>query len=165
MKKQKGFTLLELIVVMAVVSILSVLAVPSFKTSMINNRLRTETMSMSSFFNLARIEALRRNDYVSICASANGTSCGGTNYAVGALIFVDSSNSGLGVGSKIIRIKSQFTNSSDKAKGITRFTFSPTGAINSGSLLVCHPGYDSYSIVVGADGSIKNTNNLGDGSC
>lgn len=165
MKKEKGFTLLELMIVLAVVSILSVLGVPTFKTSMVNNRLIAETTNMTSLLNLARAESLRRNDYVSICPSSNGTSCTGTNYAIGALIFTDSSNTGLNVSSKIIRVINQFPNSYDKGKGISRFTFSPTGAINSGVMLICNPGYDSYSITIGTDGSINKYKNTGDGGC
>lgn len=165
MKKEKGFTLLELLMVMAVISTLSVLAVPSFKASMVNNRLIAETTNMSSILNLARAESFRRNDYVSICPSSNGTSCTGTDYSIGVLMFTDSANAGLNGTSTIIRVSTQFPNSYDKGKGISRFTFSPTGAINSGVMLICNPGYDSYSITIGTDGSINKYKNTGDGGC
>lgn len=165
MKKTKGFTLVELMVVIAVISILSMIAVPAFKVSMVNNRLIGETTNMTSIFNLARAEALRRNDYVSVCPSANGTSCSGNNYAIGSIIFSDPSNTGLSASSQIIRVMGQFPNSTDKGKGINRFTFSPTGAINSGTLLICNPGYNSYRIIVGSDGSIQKNQNTGDGGC
>lgn len=165
MKKQKGFTLLELTMVVAVITILSVYAVPSFKVSMVNNRLIAETTNMTSILNLARAESLRRNDYVSICPSSNGTSCSGTDYAIGAIIFTDPNNSGLSVSSKVIRVINQFPNTTDKGKGISRFTFSPTGAVNTGTMLICNPTYASYSITIGTDGSIKKTKNTGDGGC
>lgn len=165
MKKTKGFTLVELMVIIAVISILSMLAVPSFKVSMVNNRLIGETTNMTAILNLARAEALRRNDYVSVCPSSNGTSCSGNNYAIGSVIFSDPNNSGLSGSSQIIRVMNQFPNNADKGKGINRFTFSPTGAINSGTLLICNPGYSSYSIKIGNDGSIQKTKNTGDGGC
>lgn len=165
MKKQNGFTLLELTVVLAVVSILSVLAVPTFKSSMINNRLISETVNLTSALNLVRIESLRRNDYVSICPSKNGNACSGNDYSIGAIIFTDSSNTGLDSSSKIIRVINPFPNGEDKGKGISRFTFSPNGAINIGTLLICHPSYDSYKIIIGSDGSIKKNKNSGDSGC
>lgn len=165
MKKENGFTLLELTVVMAVIAILSMYAVPAFKASMVNNRLIGETTNITSILNLARAESLRRNDYVSICPSSDGASCSGTNYAIGAIIFSDPSNSGLSASSQIIRVLNQFPNATDKGKGIARFTFSPTGAINSGNLLICNPGYPSYTITIGSDGSITKSKNTGDGGC
>lgn len=165
MKKINGFTLVELMIVLAVISILAMLAVPTFKVSMVNNRLIGETTNMTSILNLARAEALRRNDYVSVCPSANGTSCSGNNYAIGAIIFSDPGNAGLSASSQIIRVMDKFPNTLDKGKGINRFTFSPTGAINNGNLLICNPGYDSYSIIIGSDGSIQKNKNIGDGGC
>lgn len=165
MKKINGFTLVELMVVLAVISILSMIAVPAFKVSMVNNRLIGETTNMTSIFNLARAEALRRNDYVSVCPSLNGTSCSGNDYAVGSIIFSDPGNVGLSGSSQIIRIMGKFPNSTDKGKGINRFTFAPTGAINNGNLLICNPGYNSYSIIIGSDGSIQKNKNTGDGGC
>lgn len=165
MKKEKGFTILELAVVMSVIAILSAYAIPAFKVSMVNNRLVSETTNMTSILNLARAESLRRNDYVSICPSSNGTSCTGTDFSIGAIIFSDPGNTGLSASSQIIRILNQFPNTTDKGKGIARFTFSPTGAVNSGSLLICNPSYPSYTITIGTDGSIKKIKNTGDGGC
>lgn len=165
MKKEKGFTIVEITVVLAIIGIISTYAIPGFKVSMVNNRLIGETTNMTSMLNLVRAEALRRNDYVSICPSSNGTSCSGTNYAIGSIIFSDSGNTGLNASSQIIRIAGAFPNTNDKGKGITRFTFSPTGAVNTGNLLICNPGFDSYTIKIGTDGSIKKTKNAGDGGC
>lgn len=165
MKKQKGFTLLELVIVVAVVAILTIYAVPSFRASMVNNRLIGETTNLTSVLNLARAEALRRNDYVSICPSSSGTSCSGSDYAIGSMIFTDTNNTGYDSTSKIIRVVNQFSNTNDKGKGFTRFTFSPTGAKVAGNILVCNPGLPSYTIKIGTDGSITKNKNTGDGGC
>lgn len=165
MKRKNGFTLIELIVVMAVIAILTMYAVPSFKVSMVNNRLIGETTNLTSMLNLARTESLRRNDYVSICPSSNGTSCSGTDYSIGAVIFTDSANTGLTTGTQVIRVFNKFPSQQDKGKGITKITFSPVGAINFGNILVCTPNYNSYSIMIGSDGSIQKNKNTGDGGC
>ena len=73
-----GFTLVELMVTLAVAAILMALAVPSF-TSVINgNRLTSTANELVSSLQLARSEALRRNTQVRVCRSLNGTSCAGT---------------------------------------------------------------------------------------
>jgi len=165
MKIKNGFTLVELMVVIAVISILTMYAVPAFKVSFVNNRLIGATTNLTSMLNLARTESLRRNDYVSICPSSNGTSCSGTDYSIGSVVFSDPLNTGLLSSTQVIRVFNKFPSSQDKGKGISKITFSPVGAINYGNILVCTPNYNSYSITIGLDGSIQKNKNLGDGGC
>lgn len=163
----KGFTLIELMVAITIISIVSAYAVPSFQQSMVNNRLIGEVNNMYSMLSLARTEALRRNDYVSICPF-NGTSCNGTDFTNGSVVYLDTTNAALATipsKSSIIRYFDKFPNSSDKGKGITKFTFSPTGAVRTGTILICNPGFNSYSIIVNGDGSIVKKSNIGDGGC
>lgn len=74
---QLGFTLIELMVAIAVLAILVSVATPSF-TSVINgNRLTGQANSLMADIQLARSEALRRNRSVRLCRSADGASCAG----------------------------------------------------------------------------------------
>ena len=152
-------------VVIAVISILTMYAVPAFKVSLVNNRLIGETTNLTSMLNLARTESLRRNDYVSMCPSSNGTSCSGTDYSIGSVVFSDPLNTGLLSSTQVIRVFNQFPSPQDKGKGISKITFSPVGAINYGNILICTPNYDYYSIIIGLDGSIQKNKNTGDGGC
>jgi type IV fimbrial biogenesis protein FimT len=71
----RGFTLVELMVTVAVLGILAVVAVPAM-TGMINNsRLRGQAEEVAAALQLARSEAVRRNQRITACASASGTSC------------------------------------------------------------------------------------------
>lgn len=87
-KKQNAFTLLELMVTVAVIGILTAIAAPSFKTMIANNRSATIAQELMDAINLARAEAIKRGKRVSICASSNGTSCTGT-WNNGWIIFDD----------------------------------------------------------------------------
>ena len=70
-----GFTLIELIVAIAVLAVMIALAVPSF-TSLINgNRLTANSNELVASLQLAKMESLRRNLRVAVCESADGASC------------------------------------------------------------------------------------------
>lgn len=70
-----GFTLLELVITMAVLAIVVTLAVPSF-TSLINaNRLTAQSNELVADFQLARMESIRRNRRVTVCPSVDNASC------------------------------------------------------------------------------------------
>lgn len=74
-KRSNGFTLVELMVVIAIVAILATLAFPSFEGSMRSNRVATTTNEMLASLSLARSEAVRNSAFSEVCASADGATC------------------------------------------------------------------------------------------
>lgn len=60
-RRQLGFTLVELMVTLSIVAILAGLAVPSFKTWMMNLKIRSSAESILNGLQIARAEAVRRN--------------------------------------------------------------------------------------------------------
>lgn len=87
MKSSLGFTLVELIVTMAVVAILLVLAVPGFGEIIRTNRASAQTNDLVSALSLARSEAVRRGAAVDVCPSSNQITCtGGTDWEDGWII-------------------------------------------------------------------------------
>ncbi len=90
-KKQKAFTLIELLVTISVVSLLMALAIPNFRTQMLNNRSIALGEDFANAINLARSEAVKRSGRVSICASNDGQNCAG-NWTDGFIVFVDMAN-------------------------------------------------------------------------
>lgn len=93
MKKHSGFTLIELMVTLAVAAILITVAVPSLRTIIQNNRITTQTNELVTAFNLARSEAIKRATLISVCASSTGVSCAG-NWEQGWIVFTDPGNDG-----------------------------------------------------------------------
>lgn len=71
-----GFTLIELMVTVAVAVILSMVAVPSFRQFILNQRIKNTSYDLVSALTMARSEAITRNAPVSLAASgaswANG---------------------------------------------------------------------------------------------
>lgn len=86
----RGFTLVELMIVIAILSILITVGIPSFSNFLSDNRMSSFTNDLVADLNLARSEAIKRNLPVSICASSDQTSCSNaTEWATGWIIFTD----------------------------------------------------------------------------
>lgn len=91
----RGFTLVELMITLAVAAILLTMAVPSFRTTIQNNRLITEANDFVTALHLARSEAIKRRARVTLCKSADGAACTATGgWEQGWIAYVDSNNNG-----------------------------------------------------------------------
>lgn len=75
MRCARGFTLLELVVTIAVLAVLTAVAFPSFESSFRTNRVATATNELLASLSLARSEAVRVNGTAGICASKDGSTC------------------------------------------------------------------------------------------
>ena len=71
---ESGFTLFELMVTVAVSAILVGIAVPSYRGLIFSNRLTTATNDFIAAVNMAKLEAVRRNRAIQLCASSNNGS-------------------------------------------------------------------------------------------
>ena len=108
MKKNSGFTLLELIVTVAMISIVMAFAVPSMTTFNQNDRLTTNINTLIGHLAYARSEAVKRSQPVSLCISSNSTSCTGSSWSEGWLLYVDTNNDGsLNGTDEILRVQQQ----------------------------------------------------------
>jgi prepilin-type N-terminal cleavage/methylation domain-containing protein len=167
---KNGFTLVEILIAMCIIAIISMISAPSFRDSHITNRLSSQSHSLMNAFSFARTEALRRNSFVSICATDNATNCNTNNFAKGIIIYSNPTMSGLQNEQQIIRYYEPW-NIEDKGKitvanNSSFFTFNANAAIVSeGNVLICHPTYNSYTLYVNKIGSLNITYNSNDGGC
>lgn len=96
MNRTPGFTLIELMVTIAVASILLTLAVPSFQSMVENNSLTTQINLLVGALNGARSEAVKRGQRVTICKSNDATNCADSGgYEQGWIMFVEEDDFGV----------------------------------------------------------------------
>src|SRR3569832_1171984 len=91
----RGFTLVELLVTISIATILVTLAVPSFSDFVKINRMITQTNDFVTALNVARSEAIRRGNRITLCKSSDGAGCvSGGNWEQGWIVFVDADGDG-----------------------------------------------------------------------
>jgi len=98
--KQSGVTLMELVMVVAMVSILFAIALPGYAYFISTNRIATASNDLVSSLQLARSEAIRRATRVTVCKSDNAAgavpSCNpDTAWQAGWIVFVDGGSKGV----------------------------------------------------------------------
>ena len=91
----RGFTLLELMVTLLIVSILAGIAAPSLSNLVSQSQIVAARDSLANAIMMARSEAVFGKQPVTICASTNQQSCsGGGDWDSGWIIFTDEAPTG-----------------------------------------------------------------------
>lgn len=85
MRKTKGFTLIEVMITVAIVAIIAAIGAPSLKAFMEANKVRAEAQRISGLLSLARNQAISTNQWVVV-------SGGGATGELDITVFVDDGN-------------------------------------------------------------------------
>lgn len=87
---KRGFTLVELLITVAMAVILSTIALPSLSNLVTNSRVSAQVNDFVGAVNLVRSEAVKRGSGVTICPSSDGATCGkAADWASGWIVFTD----------------------------------------------------------------------------
>jgi type IV fimbrial biogenesis protein FimT len=149
-----GFTLVELLVVLALVSVFLVMVVPSYGFLMNSSRLAAVTNDLMSTLQLARSEAIKRGIRVTVCKSGDAMAAApicstAANWAQGWLAFVDGGTRGVvDPGDTLLWVHGQIASGTiTPSSNYSRFvSYLPSGAsegsgnLANGSIRVCFAG-------------------------
>ncbi|OUS06063.1 hypothetical protein A9Q81_04870 [Gammaproteobacteria bacterium 42_54_T18] len=87
--RNKGFSLIELMVTIAIAGIITATAVPSFNTTIERNRILSERDELAGHLRLARSAAAANNGTVVVCASSDKANCNKTgDWESGWIVFL-----------------------------------------------------------------------------
>jgi len=125
--KNHGFTLLEMLITIAVLAVVTALAAPGFRSIIQNNRATTITNDIVTAVQLARSESIRRRINITVCRSnSTQTACdNGTNWSAGWLVLA---------GSTVLQAWAPPPGNATITAPAAALTFLPTGRINASAI-------------------------------
>lgn len=159
----KGFTLIELVITMAIAAILLTIGVPSFQDFIANTRISTDNSNLLADLAFARSEAVKRGTSVTICGKTSGANTCSGSWNGGRLIFVDS---GGVVGAydaandTLLRVREDIA----AGNALATFTFTNAGYIrylsnggidSAGSFRLTRAGYTGRNLCINAAGRVR----------
>jgi type IV fimbrial biogenesis protein FimT len=171
----RGFTIIELMVTVAIAVVLLGIAAPSFQGVLMKYRLDAATRSLYDDLLAAREESRDGQNAVTICASDDGASCNATDWTKGHIVFRDPANKGKvdageqlvvrgeapRVGVKIDGV--QLSDNSAFARGYLQFNEATLDLTGGVEFTLCYGSTPKRTIRVTRNGAINTTK--GTGAC
>ncbi|MCY1502555.1 type II secretion system protein H [compost metagenome] len=143
--KSTGFTLIELMVVIAIVAILASVSAPNFRNLILDNRLSNTTNLMLGMLQLARSEAVMQRTTISVCAAndAKSACADSTNWSNGALLMS---------GSTVLKVINPVSTEVTITSSASKVEYQPDGTTTAGTISISDARPASRQIKINAIG-------------
>ena len=164
-----GMTLVELVVVVVVASILITTGIPALQTLIDENRVVSQANGFLRAINMARAEAVRRGERVTLCPSENGETCAlDQGYDQGWILFTGpEAGRSLADGGRVLRVFSG-SGSGVRIQGngsMARYiSYRPngrtrqlSGAFQAGTIQICSRSQRGRAIIISRAGRARVT--------
>jgi type IV fimbrial biogenesis protein FimT len=157
MQRVRGFTLIELMLILAVAGVLLSVAVPALQQFSNNSRQTGALNDFVSSMHIARNTAITSNARVTMCASAGGQNCEAVDWNDGWIVFTDQNSNGqVDAGESIVNSSSGIAGLDIQSGEFPSFVmYRPTGRAmtvsvngNSGEFTVCDARGDKHAKAV-----------------
>lgn len=158
-RRARGFTLIELMITVAIAAILLVVVAPSFNEAIMTNKLASFANNFVASAQLARSESIKRNSTVRLCRSADGAACAASGgWEQGWIVFHDpDNNAARDPDETVIQVQQALSHDYRFTGDSYSLAFQSSGAgATPASLTLCRaqpsPGPQERNIVVSATG-------------
>jgi type IV fimbrial biogenesis protein FimT len=154
LRQNRGFTLFELMVTIGLGAALIGLAAPSISEFTRASRLAASSRDLVVDLALARNEAVMRARRVTVCTSANLTSCANSGWTEGRLVFVDGGVAGTIDGGDQVLTRTEpldptIETSTTGVADANFISFQPNGRLTGvGQITVCIPDEPERRVVL-----------------
>lgn len=159
--QRNGFTLIEMMMTIAIAVILLMIAVPGFQQLLVTNRITTQTNNLISDLAVARSEAIKRGIRVTVCRTNIDSNCvSGAAWGDGRLIFPDGGTAGTVDGTDAVLryaepLPGGLTLVPQGAFTSAFVQYTATGtATPTGTLRLCKSGYKGRDITISTTGRV-----------
>ena len=162
-----GFTLIELMITIAIVAVIAMIGIPAMGDFILNNRIRSQSGDLMAQLSQARSEAMRTASRVTVCPGTTG-GCAGSAWESGWVAFIDTNDIGsLNSGETVISVSAALDGNNTLRSAVfsTYISFRHdggsadiSGAGQAGSFALCDSrgfGDDARAIVITVTGRIK----------